>query len=166
MFKPLRELLIIIFWCKTCHRDYSETQAERRETDGIWGEGRWWFCPRCGAKLVDVHVYDDGEQMLLQAVTEMLVRLETKARAPDAEIYDLLLDIGHAFKPYIGNCREACQYFYNAHDFAQKHALPESARMVDYKKHAYQFNVREEQYQVLLPMPELFENFLRHLLPI
>jgi hypothetical protein len=154
------------FWCPTCHCDYSEAQSERREVDTPWGDGRWWFCPRCGAKLVDVHVYGEEEQSLLRTVTEMLVRLETKAQVPDAEIYDLLLDIGHAFKPYLINCREACQYFYNAQDFAEKHNLPESARMVDYKKFAYQFNIREEQYMVLLPVLKLLADYLQYFLPI
>jgi hypothetical protein len=154
------------FWCQTCQCEYSESQAERRETDGIWGEGRWWFCPRCGASLKDVPVFSDQEQVLLRAVTEMLVRLEKKEQVPPAEIYNLLLDIGHAFMPYLRNCWEACQYFYNARDFAQRHNLPESTRAENYKKFAYRFNVRDQQYQVILPLPQLLEDYLRYLLLI
>jgi hypothetical protein len=154
------------FWCQACHRDYGEAQAERRDVDTPWGDGCWWFCPNCGAKLAEVHVYSDEEQALLRAVTEMLVRLKKKEQASNTKIYNLLLDIGHAFKPYLANCREACQYFYNAGDFAQKHNLPESERTVDYRRFAYQFNVSEEQYQVLLPIPQLLEDYLRYMLPI
>ena len=154
------------FWCENCKHEYSEAQAERRETDGIWGEGRWWFCPRCGVRLKDIPVLTDQDQAILAAATTMLVRLEKQEPVPPAEIYALLLEIGHAFLPFWGNHREACLYFYNAHALAQKNDLPESVRAEDYKYIAYRVNIREEQYQVLLPLPQLLEDYLRYFLPL
>jgi hypothetical protein len=153
-------------WCQSCQKEFSELQAEEREVDGIWGEGRWWFCPKCNARLEALQVVSPQDQEILAAVTQMLVRLENQEQVSAEEIHALLLEIGFS---YDRNWRylEACLVFYNASDLARQNDLVENAsRTTDYKKIAYQWNVKESQYQISLPEQELMEDYLSNFLPI
>jgi hypothetical protein len=153
-------------WCQPCQREYSEAQAEQREVDGIWGEGSWWFCPRCGDRLEAVQVVSAQEQEVLAAVSEMLVRFEKKEQVLAVEIYALLLEMGFSYRR-IGREQEACLIFYNASILGWQYDLPENAAKIpDYNKIAYQWNVPLTQYQIRQPEQKLMEAYLRYFLPI
>jgi rubredoxin len=153
-------------WCQPCQHEYSESQAERREVDGIWGEGRWWFCPECGARLDALQVVSAKDQEVLAAVTRMLVRFENKEQVPAEEIYAMLLEMGHSYQR-IGRDLEACLVFYNASVFAWQNDLPENtAKVPSYNKIASQWNVPAAQYQIPQSEQKLMEAYLRYFLPI
>jgi hypothetical protein len=153
-------------WCQSCQKEFSESQAEHREADGIWGEGRWWFCPKCGARLDAVQVVSPQDQEVLATVTQMLVRFENKEQVPAEEIYTLLLEMGHSYRRSGGE-RVACLVFYNASVFGWQNDLPEStAKVPNYNKIAYQWNVPGTQYQIVLPEQELMEAYIGYFLPI
>jgi hypothetical protein len=153
-------------WCQPCQKEYSESQAERREVDGIWGEGRWWFCPKCGTQLEAIPIVSPQDQFILAAVTQLLAQIENREPVPAGEIYAFLLEIGHSYDRN-GREREACQVFFNASDFARQNNLAENdAKARNYQKIAHQWNITESQYQIDLAEQELMEAYIRYFLPV
>jgi hypothetical protein len=153
-------------WCQPCQKEFSESQAEQREVDGIWGEGRWWFCPTCGTRLEALKDVSPQDQEVLAAVAQMLVRLENKEQVSAEQIHILLLEMGSSYNRN-GQELEACLVFYNASNFARQNNLIENtSKAHDHKKIAYQWNVKESQYQISLPEQELMEDYLSNFLPI
>jgi hypothetical protein len=162
----IRKLSDYHLWCQRCQHEYSEAQAERREVDTIWGDGRWWFCPKCGVRLEALPVVSSQDQRVLAAVTQMLVRFENQKQVPAAEIYALLLEMGSSYQR-IGREREACLVLYNASIFSWQNDLPEDVTKVsNYNQTAYRWNVPGSQYQIALPEQELMEAYLGYFLPI
>jgi hypothetical protein len=116
--------------------------------------------------LEALQVVSPQDQEILAAVTQMLVRLENQEQVSAEEIYVLLLKMGYSYNRN-GQELEACLVFYNASDFARQNNLVENvSRTTDYKKIAYQWNVKESQYQISLPEQELMEDYLSNFLPI
>lgn len=71
------------FWCPQCKQGFQENEAERREVDTMFGDGRWWHCLACGSSLVPSlevhHQAIENDDFLAYTLSDLLTGLGESA---------------------------------------------------------------------------------------
>ena len=152
-------------WCSKCKKEFTSDEAEEKEVDTMFGDGRWWHCRSCGTKLILYPTIGEKEEKILHRVQASLatIRNNNNSLSPN-EICSLLLEM-QKFYSESQNRIDACHLLFNIKEIAQQNGLPEFAITADklYKELAeITLGIQKEK---VLPVSYLLERFIAYYYP-
>lgn len=152
-------------WCDQCKKEFTTDEADEREVDTMWGDGRWWHCRSCGKQLILYPNIGEKEQRTLSRVRETLATIKN---APNSitldELCELLMDIQES---YVENQNrvDACQVLFNLKEIAQKNDLPQIVIFADTLYAKLAKNTLGLPKQEIVSVAYLLENYIAYFCP-
>ena len=151
-------------WCSKCKQEFTSDEAEEKEVDTMFGDGRWWHCRSCGTELILYPTIGEKEERILQRVRASLATIRNNNSLNPNEICSLLLEM-QDFYCESQNRIDACHLLFNIKEIALHNGLPEFAITADklYKESAkITLGIQKEK---VLPVSHLLERFIAYYCP-
>jgi hypothetical protein len=111
-------------WCNQCKKEFTPDEADEKEVDTMWGDGRWWHCRSCGKELTLYPDIGDEEQKIIsQACVALEAMKNPSTLLKIDEICLLLIEIQKSYSENL-NGVGACEVLFNLKEIAPKNDLP------------------------------------------
>jgi hypothetical protein len=152
-------------WCSQCKKEFTPAEADEKEVDTMWGDGRWWHCRSCRTELTLYPDIGDEEEKIISQARAALETLKYSPTLPTVdELCDLLIKIQRSYSEN-QNGVGACEVLFNLKQIAQKNDLQYLVRFADAVFQEVAKKTMGLPEQKIMPVSSLLERYIAYFCP-